>query len=324
MDKSWTVVEGPATSESERRLELLGTEVGLLVGVPATPGAPSVNSALAYAEAMLRTFHERLSRFLPTSELSELNRDPRAEVPASPLLRRAVGAALGAAERSGGLVDPTLVGELERVGYARSRVGAPLAPLPAALAAAPPRRPASPRPGARWREIRVSDQTVRRPPGVRIELGGVGKGLAADLCATRLQGFSSFAVDAGGDIVFGGVAGAPRLIEIDHPLTAGRTLRFELAEGAVATSGLATRLWGTPDGVAHHLLDPSTGKPAWTGVAQATAVGRCGVEAETLAKTALLSGRETGLAILTPLGGALVLDDGEVIPAGPIAAQEER
>ena len=317
-------VESPTSSESERRLGLLGTEVRLLVGVPVEPGTPSAWNALAYAEAELGTFHERLSRFLAASELSQLNRDPRPEMPASPLLRRAVTAGLWAAERSGGLVDPTLVGELEQAGYARSRVGAQLASLRAALAVAPPRRSACPRPAALWREIEVSDQSVRRPPGLRIELGGVGKGLAADLCAAQLHGFSTFAVDAGGDIVVGGVAGAPRPVEVDHPLADGSALRFELAEGAVATSGLATRLWRTADGFAHHLLDPSTGGPAWTGVVQATAVGRCGVEAETLAKTALLSGREIGLAILAPLGGALVLDDGEVIMAGPIVAEEER
>src|SRR6185295_1071740 len=53
-----------------------------------------------------------LSRFDPDSELSRLNRDPRPAVPASPLLRRAVAAALWAAEASDGLVDATLLGEL--------------------------------------------------------------------------------------------------------------------------------------------------------------------------------------------------------------------
>ena len=54
-----------------------------------------------------------LSRFNPDSELSRLNRDPRPAVPASPLLRRAVAAALWAADYSDGLVDATLLGELE-------------------------------------------------------------------------------------------------------------------------------------------------------------------------------------------------------------------
>ena len=47
-----------------------------------------------------------------------------------------------------------------------------------------------------------------------------------------------------------------------------------LVRGGVATSGLGSRLWRDPEGrPAHHLLDPSTGAPAWTGLISATAVG---------------------------------------------------
>ena len=49
--------------------------------------------------------------------------------------------------------------------------------------------------------------------------------------------------------------------------------------------------------------------------------GSTGVEAETLAKTALLLGPERGLRVLEPAGGALVLDDGRVMVAGPLRAR---
>ena len=66
---------------------------------------------------------------------------------------------------------------------------------------------------------------------------------------------------------------------------------LRLATGAVATSGLNVRLWRRADGTpAHHLLDPATGDPAWTGVVGATALAPTALEAETLAKAALLSG----------------------------------
>ena len=67
--------------------------------------------------ARVETVEAVLSRFRPGSELNALNADPRRAVPASPLLRRTVAAANWAAERSGGLVDATLLGELERHGY---------------------------------------------------------------------------------------------------------------------------------------------------------------------------------------------------------------
>ena len=105
-------------------------------------------------------FDAALSRFKPDSELCALNADPRERVPASALLRTAVRAGLAAAERSGGLVDPTLVGEIESAGYVASRAGVPGAPLGAALAEAPPRRPAQPQPGG---ELARASRSTTRP-----------------------------------------------------------------------------------------------------------------------------------------------------------------
>jgi thiamine biosynthesis lipoprotein len=130
-----------------------------------------------------------------------------------------------------------------------------------------------------------------------------------------------FAVDAGGDLVLGGTSETPRRVTVAHPLHERPAIEFDLAAGAVATSGIGTRIWRNRSGFAHHLLDPATGRPAWTGVIQATAVAATGVEAETLAKTALLLGPERGLRVLEPAGGALVLDDGHVVMAGPLRAR---
>ena len=74
------------------------------------------------------------------------------------------------------------------------------------------------------------------------------------------------------------------------------------ASGAVAGAAAT-------GGFAHHLLDPSTGAPAHTGVVQATALAPSALEAEVRAKAALLAGPETGSRWLRH-GGALVLDDG--------------
>ena len=161
---------------------------------------------------------------------------------------------------------------------------------------------------------------MSRPPGVRIDTGGTGKGLAADLAADRLAGYSTFVVDAGGDLRIGGERPLERLVRIDHPLADEVAHEFMLGQGAVATSGIKTRLWQTEAGFAHHLLDPSTGEPAWTGALQATSLGTTALEAETLAKMAFLSGPEAAAKILAERGGLLVLDDGTVERFGPLAA----
>lgn len=309
--------------ERERRLDLFGTSVRIHVTDAGRLGDPRAEIAAAAAQAALVRHQHALSRFDPRSELSALNRDPRASRRVSDLTAAAIGAALWAARWSSGLVDPTLLPALERAGYKHSRAGTEPAPLREALATAPPRRPAGPCVSAAWRALTVSGSCVSRPPGLRLDLGGTAKGLAADRAAAFLTGQKTFAIDAGGDIVLGGTAGAPRPVTVAHPFEPEPAFAFELSTGAVATSGLGTRVWRTPEGFAHHLLDPSTGRPAWTGVVQATALAATGVEAETLAKVALLSGPDTGLEVLEPGGGVLVLDSGEVIVAGSLLARAE-
>lgn len=301
--------------------------------VPADVTFPSMGStsrvlvgsgeAAEEARRFLEDYERRLSRFRPDSELSALNRDRRSAVPASALLRAAVHAAVWAAERTGGLVDPTLLPALRRAGYAASLADRPAASLALALAVAPPRSPAAPDPASRWREITIDDEAalIRRPPGLEIDNGGTGKGLAADAVAHRLRRHARFVVDCGGDIRVGGLnAGAqPYEIEVEHPLS-GETVRTLLiGDGGVATSGLGRRLWEDATGsYAHHLLDPATGQPAWTGLVGATALAPTALEAESLAKAALLSGPGLGEAVLAPHGGLLFLEDGDVRAVGPL------
>ena len=65
--------------------------------------------------------------------------------------------------------------------------------------------------------------------------------------------------------------------------------------------GIDRRLWRAPDGSPrHHLLDPSTQQPAWTGLIAATALAPTALEADTLAKAALLSGPDGAARWLTP------------------------
>ena len=312
-------------SEHDVVFDAMGSHVRLLIGEPG-PGMAAAPAAAETARKFIVEFDRALSRFKPESELCAFNADPRERVPASDLLRAAVGAGIEAAERSGGLVDPTLVAEIETAGYVSSRAGVPGAPLGAALEEAPERRPAGPNPAQAWRSFEVDEQrgTIARPPGVRFDSGGAGKGLAADLVAEKLRGYSRFIVDCGGDIRIGGADAllTPYEVFVEHPLTGERAFVLKLSSGAVATSGLNVRIWRDERGhYSHHLLDPATGEPAWTGLIGATALGDTAVEAETLAKAALLSGPDGGRTVLAERGGLMVHDDGRIETVGPLAAR---
>lgn len=310
-------------SEHDLTFQAMGSHVRLLIGDPG-PGMLPAATAAEQARRFVEDFDATLSRFKPDSELSRLNADERDRVPASELMRRAVEAGIYAAERSEGLVDPTLVGEIERAGYVASRAGMAGLPLGEALADAPPRRPGRPRPDQRWREFAVDDAAgeVVRPPGLRFDTGGTGKGLAADMVAATLRGYSRFIVDCGGDIRIGGADALvhPYEVFVEHPITGSRAHVLRLGSGGVATSGINVRIWRDADGrFAHHLLDPASGEPAWTGLVGATALGDTALEAETLSKAALLSGPEAGRRILAERGGFLIHDSGRVELVGSLA-----
>jgi len=261
-----------------------------------------------------------LSRFRPDSELSALNRDPRTAVPAAPLLRPLALAVRGAGSRSGGLVDGTLLGPLERGGYAMSRIGLAPAPLEDALAAAPRRRAARPHPARAYALIGIdAEGRIVRPPGVRLDSGGLGKGLAADLAALTVPAGIRLAISCGGDLALRGTLTSPWEIAVDGAHAGGVVHRLRVRAGGVATSGVSSRLWRREDGTyGHHLLDPSTGEPAWTGLVAATAVAGSALDAEVLAKTAVLSGPVAARRLLARRGGVLQHDDGRVeVVAGP-------
>lgn len=287
--------------------------------------AADAAEAVVLSRAALLDWHRRFSRFEPDSEISRLNRDPRIRVPASLMLRRLAGAALDAARRTGGLVDATLGAAIVRAGYSQHFEGQGV-PLELVLRLAPTRAAASPNPSSAAARIAVDDRdgVLQRPRGVMLDPGGIAKGVFADELAARLDRFEAYAVDCAGDIRWGGTGGLERDIRVASPFGPETLHTFRLGHGAVATSGIGKRSWLDADGrPAHHLLDPRSGRPAFTGLVQATALAPTAAEAETLAKAAVLSGPD-GAARWLPHGGLFVREDGsyELVrpPAGASSA----
>jgi FAD:protein FMN transferase len=294
--------------EAIERFPCFGGSCAVLVTGSGPAGTP--REAAVRVKRALLAWHAQFSRFEPDSELSRMNRDPREKVPVSPVMTRFVEAALGAAAMTGGLVDPTLAVELDRAGYGEHFDSIPV-PLRRALALAPSRVPGGPNPTASWREVQVDRGagTVGRPPGVRLDSGGIVKGMFGDILAAVLGKHECFAVDAAGDVRFGGAGSFLRPVRVASPFDESVLHVFELERGAAATSGIGRRSWLDGDGrPGHHLLDPATGRPAFTGVVQVTALAPSGVHAESLSKAALLSGPEGARDRLTH-GGVVVYDD---------------
>ena len=165
-------------TEARESFDCFGSTCTVLVA-----GADGHELAAA-ARDLLLGWHDRFTRFDPDSELSRLNADARATIPVTPMMARLAAAVADAALITGGLVDGTLLDEVEEAGY-RADLAAPL-DLPTALMLAPPRRPAGARSPAPHLSIDFRTLVVRRPPGLRIDGGGLAKGLFADAVAETL------------------------------------------------------------------------------------------------------------------------------------------
>jgi thiamine biosynthesis lipoprotein len=273
-------------------------------------------------QRLFHSFEKRLSRFDPQSELSRLNADEAEAFQASPILLDAVEAALAAAQATHGLYDPTLLAALERAGYDRSFEqiveAVPLTNRAMPLAAAPSltARGLSVR-SFTFRSVTINRarREIYKPCGLRLDLGGMGKGWTVDRAADRLQGLGPFLVNAGGDIFAYHSPPGQKGWEIDlvHPLKPEENMaRLLLHHRALATSTIAKRRWQHQGHIMHHLIDPRTGQPAQTDALSVSVVADRTFMAEVYAKVALILGVEQGLAYLQSLPGV----EGLIFTAG--------
>jgi FAD:protein FMN transferase len=236
------------------RLEAFGTDALVAVNDRARGGA-----AAAAVTRVVDEFDRACSRFRPDSELSAVNAASGQPVRVGPVLLEAVSAALRAARLTEGDVDPTVGSALIALGYDRSFEeisSAPPAARPGPLAAVPG-----------WRTVQVdqSASTVRVAPGVILDLGATAKALAADhAAAAALEAAGcGVLVSFGGDLaVLGPTPDEGWRVRVTDDHRAGLEAPGQWIKvwgGGLATSSTFVRRWKTDAGVAHHLVDPSTG-----------------------------------------------------------------
>jgi thiamine biosynthesis lipoprotein len=301
-------------SAEERMVDLMGTTTHIIV----------TGGARALADSAVDRLHEleaRWSRFRPDSELSRLNERPGVPMVVSAETFTLVERAVAGWHVTGGRFDPTLLPELRDAGYDRSfeLLGArddPALLPPASLGTnvAPP-APSVDRPTVETITLDPVVNSIVVGPGVEIDPGGIGKGLAADMVVEMLlsRGAQGAMVSVGGDLRADGEApeGAGWAVAVADPNDPDRVIdTLALDRGAVASTWRTQRTWTVDGDVRHHLIDPRTGSPASTGLAGVTVISGHGWLAEVLAKAAFLAGREHAGPLLTANGAsAIAVDD---------------
>ncbi len=290
----------------EARFRAMGSDVHVVV----VDGSPD---HLRAARGRIDELESRWSRFRPDSEVTRINSAGGEPVTVSADTRTAITAAVEAWRSTDGRFDPTVLPALVAIGYDRdfARIEREVA---GAAPDSPP--PGIPAPGAAGIAIDDATGTVALPLGTRVDLGGIGKGLAADLVVEQLlrSGAGGACVNVGGDVR---AAGTP-------PSDAGWVVAVErvadallaLADGGIATSSSLRRRWVRAGAPCHHLLDPFRGAPAFTGVLAVTVVAATAATAEVLTKAVFVAGVEPGAELVEQAGatGLIVTESHAVRP----------
>jgi thiamine biosynthesis lipoprotein len=303
-------------SDSVARAEwtALGTTVTVAVTNP---------TMLAPAECLLTDDLAALdlacSRFRADSEIARIDTAGGRPVQISVLLVDALAAALDAARRTDGDVDPTVGSVIRELGYDRDFAQLPPdGPVPAVHVRSVP--------GWRQVDLDVIRRIVRVPAGVRLDLGATAKAFAADRSAERLATTlgCGVLVSLGGDVAVAGVAPVGGWIvrvqdlpgRIDDEPT-GPITTVSVASGGLATSSTAARRWRRGGQWMHHLIDPHTGMPAVSPWRTVTVAAATCLDANVASTCAAIRGL-MGPATLRGLGlpARLVANDGRIVTLG--------
>ena len=248
----------PTRDPGARRWRVWGTSATVVVQ---SPGLADRAGEIVRGE--IAAMDRACSRFRPDSDLARVNRGDGRPVRVGPLAVEAIGAALLAAARTGGAVDPTVGGAMALLGYDRDFDEVAAAPCSQALAGVP-----VPVPGWRSVEVDEEERTLRVPPGVQLDLGATAKALCADRAAAavaRELGVGA-AVGLGGDVAFAGTSPADgwsvAVMEDGRSGALADDCVVAVTGGGLASSGTTLRTWRRAGHPLHHIVDPTTGWPA--------------------------------------------------------------
>lgn len=158
--------------------------------------------------------------------------------------------------------------------------------------------------------LNEENHTARIGKMQSVDLGGIGKGYAADRVLELYKGFhiNSAFINLGGNVHTLGnkLNGEPWMIGIQDP----RSVRgdfiaaLEISGLSVVTSGDYEKYFETGGKRIHHILDPKTGYPADSGLISATVLAESSMEADALSTAVFVSGLERGMELIEQSPGA--------------------
>jgi len=269
---------------ARRSGQLMGTIVNLTVY---NTDQDQAEHAVDKTLSTMQQLETRLSRHMPESELSLLNRTGILETPSRELLD-VLTLSQELSERSDGAFDVSVL---------------PLLKLceqnPDALPDSSARSQARNLIG--YQGIKISPTGIQLSPNMQLTFDGIGKGYIVDhgVATLRSLGFNNVCVEAGGDLMVSGnkAKDTPWKIGLRDPRGSKKMVTIDVSDRAVATSGDYLQAF-TSDLKQHHILDPHSGYSP-------PVLASCTVSAPNVA---LADGLATTLMVLGPDQGRELIE----------------
>lgn len=256
----------------------------------------------AHIEQILQDIDRKMSRTLETSEISQVNAragiGPQKVSPETLLL---VKQALHYAELTEGLFDPAVgpLVDLWDIGGDSPKVPAEkdIREMTALVD---------------YHAVQVDEEAgtlYLREPGMKLDLGAIAKGYAADETAAylRSQNLNSAILDLGGNILALGSKpdGREWTIGVQHPDESRGTIigSLKVRDQSVVSSGVYERYFIEDDVRYHHILDTASGYPVQNELLSVTIVTESSTDADALSTSVFAMGLADGYAFVEGLDG---------------------
>lgn len=289
-----------------KKFNAMGTEVVISAFLE-----PEEESLLEEAQAVVLEFEKRFSRFIKGNELDKLNTFSGKTLELSGMMADLLKEAKNLHKETHGVFDPTVIGPLEEIGYDKSFEKIKENEKGKKINVEKIRKDFLSRP--KIDEIKISENKVVLPKGLKVDFGGIGKGYIADFLGEHVfEKVDNFWISAGGDLLVRG-DGHPSTgsgqeqgekgwkIGVQDPSNPQRQIFSINTKGeslGVATSGVFKRK-GIKGGFEwHHIIDPRTGLPVKNDILAVTVISSSARRADVFAKTVLILGEKEGLEFI--------------------------
>ena len=273
-------------------------------------------AALQEAEECIQQVEGLWSVTDEDSEIYQANHSGGQPVTVSEETAEIISFALEMAQRTGGALDPTIYPVLTAWGFTTDSKQVPSQQQIAQLLEQ-----------VGYDRIQINGSELTVPDGMELDLGAVGKGYTADLVTEilRRHGVTSALISLGGNIQAIGSRpdGSDWRLGIRAPWESGNLGVLTVSDAAVVTSGGYENYFDDEQGnIYWHILDPSTGYPADSGLQSVTIVGREGKMCDALSTALFVMGGQSAEQYWRENGGfemLLVTDSGEILITEGIA-----